>query len=429
MLDEVLVARGAGLHTHAAAVLRAELAEERALDIAEVRDGDDHVVVGIEVLGVELLRGKGDLGAARVAVLLLEVERLLLDDGELLGLAGEDLLTAGDELLELVVLGLELGLLETGELLEAHLNDGGGLRIGETECGNERSLGIVDRVGSADNGYDLVDDVDGAQETFEDMGALLGLVKVELRAAHHHLVAEVDEVGDYLLEGEGAGAASDQGDVIDGEAGLERRVLEKGVQHDVGIGVLLEIEHDADALAAGKLLDVGDAFDALFLDHVADALDHLALVHHIGDLGDDYAVAAALVLLDLGAGAYHYLSTAGGIRVYDALAALDDATRREIGTLDVLHKPLDRDVGIVDVGADGVAALGKVVGSHVGGHTDSDAGRAVKEQERSLGGEHRGLGDGVVEVELEIDGILVYVGEDVLGDLLELGLGVSHGRD
>ncbi len=50
MLDEVCVAGVAALGSDASAVLGAELAERRALDVAQVGDGDDHLVVGIEVL-------------------------------------------------------------------------------------------------------------------------------------------------------------------------------------------------------------------------------------------------------------------------------------------------------------------------------------------------------------------------------------------
>ena len=61
MLDEVLVACCATLSTYAATVLCAVLSKWGTLDIAHVRDGDNHVVISIEVLRVELLRGVDDL--------------------------------------------------------------------------------------------------------------------------------------------------------------------------------------------------------------------------------------------------------------------------------------------------------------------------------------------------------------------------------
>ena len=96
-------------------------------------DGDDNIIIGIEVLGVEFLGGEGDLGTPGIAVFLLEFERLLLDNGKLLGLAGKDLLAAGDEFLKIVIFCLEAFLLQSGELAEPHLNDGRRLDLSEAE--------------------------------------------------------------------------------------------------------------------------------------------------------------------------------------------------------------------------------------------------------------------------------------------------------
>ena len=259
------------------------------------------------------------------------------------------------------------------------------------------------------------------------MRALQGLVQVELRAAHHHLVAEVDEGLEHVLEGERPGTAAHEGNVVDGEAALQRGILEERVEHHVGVGVFLDDELDADALTVGELADVGDALDLLLVHHLADAGEHVGLVDHIRDLGDDDRLAAVVALLDLGLGADHHAAAAGAVGVHDALAAHDDAAGREVRALDVFHQLLGRDVGVVDIGADGVADLAQVVRGHVRGHTDGDARGAVEQQQRELGRQHRRLLEGVVEVERHVDGILVDVGEDILGHLLELGLGVSHG--
>lgn len=68
----------------------------------------------------------------------------------------------------------------------------------------------------------LVDDIDGLEQTFQDVGTLLGLVEIELRAAHHYLVTEIHEVCEYLLEGESAGTPLHESHVVDGETRLER---------------------------------------------------------------------------------------------------------------------------------------------------------------------------------------------------------------
>ena len=49
------------------------------LDVAHVREGDDHLVVGIEILRVQLLRGIDDVGLALVAPFGLDLQQLVFD--------------------------------------------------------------------------------------------------------------------------------------------------------------------------------------------------------------------------------------------------------------------------------------------------------------------------------------------------------------
>ena len=67
------------------------------------------------------------------------------------------------------------------------------------------------------------------------------------------------------------------------------------------------------------------------------------------------------------------------------------------------------------------------MGSHVCGHAHGNAGCAVEEQQRSLGGENGGLLKGVVKVQGHVHGVLVHVPEHVFGHFLKLGLRVTHG--
>ena len=96
---------------------------------------------------------------------------------------------------------------------------------------------------------DFIDHIDGLQETFEDMGSLLRLLKVEPGSSDDDLVAEVHEIGNQILEGQSARTASDQGHVVERKAGLKLGVLEESVEDYVRIEALLDADHDPDALA------------------------------------------------------------------------------------------------------------------------------------------------------------------------------------
>ena len=261
------------------------------------------------------------------------------------------------------------------------------------------------------------------------MGAALGLLQVELGAADDDLVAEIHKDLQDVLQAHRHRAALDQGDVVDGEAGLEFGVFEQGVQDDIGIGALLDADDDPQTLAGTFVVDVGNAVQTLVFDHLADLFDHGPLVDHVRDLGHDDGLTAVVGHFDLGLGPYDDASAAGLVGVPDTGNTLDDAAGREIRALDVLHQFLGRDLGIVDIGADGVTAFGKVVRGHVRRHTDGDTGRAVEQQERRLGRKDRRLFDRIVEVQGEVYRVLVQVGKHLFGQLVQFGFGVSHGRD
>ena len=133
MLDEVLVPCGAGLLSYSSPALRAELRQRSALDVAQVGDCNHHVIVGIEVFRVKFFSAHRYLGAALVSVFLLDFESFLLYDIELLGIGSKDLLAAGDESFDLVILGLKLFLFQSCELTQTHIHDCSCLHIGKSE--------------------------------------------------------------------------------------------------------------------------------------------------------------------------------------------------------------------------------------------------------------------------------------------------------
>ena len=102
------------------------------------------------------------------------------------------------------------------------------------------------------------------------------------------------------------------------------------VEHDVGHRVALQLDHDAIAVAVGLVAQVGDALDLLLAHQFGDALDHRRLVHLIGNLGDDDRLAVLAQLLDLDLAAHDDRAAAGVVGGADAGAAEDDAAGREI---------------------------------------------------------------------------------------------------
>ena len=123
MLNEVLIARSTTLHAYTTTVLDTILCKRCTLDVAHVRDGDNHIVVGIEILGVELLRRVNNLRAALIAILCLDLHQLILDDLHQHIHACQYNQEVVDLTLQLSMLVLQLLALQACELTQTHLHD------------------------------------------------------------------------------------------------------------------------------------------------------------------------------------------------------------------------------------------------------------------------------------------------------------------
>ena len=119
--------------------------------------------------------GVDDLGAALVAVLLLDL--LQLGDHHLHQdlLAPQDLLQLRDERADLLDLGDQRVALEAGQLGEAHVEDRLGLPGRQVEARNEARLGRLGVLRRADEVDDRVDVVDGDLQALEDVHPVAGL--------------------------------------------------------------------------------------------------------------------------------------------------------------------------------------------------------------------------------------------------------------
>ena len=217
IFGEVLLACACSLRTYAAARLLAELAERCALDVAQVRYGDDNRVVRVEVFGVELVLVRLDLRAALVAVLLLHLLQVVLHHLLAKLRVAENLLEVGNLTLQLLKLGVQLVDAQAGELREAHVDDGFRLQFVEVEALLEVALSVGRSLGSTDDAHNLVDVVAGDNQAFEDMGTLLSLLEVVLCAAYGDVVTVLYEILNALLKREQTRATVDKRNAVDRE--------------------------------------------------------------------------------------------------------------------------------------------------------------------------------------------------------------------
>ena len=249
VLDLVLFLELHAGHADAAALLLAIGRDRDAFHVPGLGDRDRHLLLGDEVLEVELAHVGDDLGAAVVVVEPLDLEQLRLDDAVDAGFVAEQLAKLLDARQEAVVLLGDLVALEAGELLEPQVEDGLRLRPRELEGVHEGVARGVDVGGLADDADDLVEVVERDEQAFEDMGSRLGLVELELGAPDDDLFLEGDVRLEHLRQSERAGHAADQRDVDDPEGGLHLGVLVELVEDHHRDGFALELDDQAHARA------------------------------------------------------------------------------------------------------------------------------------------------------------------------------------
>ena len=160
VLHVVVVLQVHALHALAAALLLAVGGHRQALHVAGLRHRHHHVLLGDEVLHVQILRGLGQKRLARGAELLLHFLQLALDDLVHQVIVGQHALVVGDLLQELLQLVLDLLMLQAGQAAQAHLEDGVGLLLRQAEALGQAIARFLVRLGRADDVDDLVDVVE-----------------------------------------------------------------------------------------------------------------------------------------------------------------------------------------------------------------------------------------------------------------------------
>ena len=382
VFDEVAVVVGRGLGelgalgALASALLEAVLGDRRTFDEARMRDSDHAAFVGDDVLHREVAFLGRDLRLARTDVLLGGVTQLLLNQGEQLQLAREDAAEFFDECHQFAVLSLDLVALQSGELVEAQVEDGHGLAFAEAVLGHQLHSSLVAVGRGADDLHEVVQITQGDLEALEDVGAVFGLAETEAGTAGDDIAAVLNEAFEQLADVHLLRATLVEGEQDDAERVFEVRVLVELVDDDLRVLVALELDDHA-RVFVGLVAEVGDLIQHLVGAELRDVLHQGGTVDVIGQLREDDLLLAVLHLLRVGYAADTDNTTAGAQVLLDAILTVDDAAGRDVRTDDDLLQVFDGGAGLVDDEAGRLDELVQVMGRDVGRHTDRDAGRTV----------------------------------------------------
>ena len=431
VVDHVVLAQLGALDALATAVLGAVFVGLGALDEAGVRDGDDHVLLGDQILHVHLAGVRQDARAAFVAVLGHDLVEFVAHDLALALRLGQDVLIIGDPAHELVMLVQDLLRLHVGQAHQLHRQDGVGLDLVDVQELHQLRPGILTALAGTDEPDDLLDGVQRLEQTLQDMVALLGLPLQVAGAAFDDVQLVLHPMADERVQRQRTRHAIDQRQHVRAEGLLQLRMLVQVVEHHLRHRVALEHQHQALAGAAGGLVaHVRDALDLAVAHGLADRRGQTVGVDLVRQFGDHQA-HATLDLLGVDHGAHGDQAATGTVRLFDALVAEDGRAGGEVGALDAgdqrVQQFLAAGVGVVERPVHAVRHLAHVVRGNVGGHADGDAGGAVDQQVREASRQHGRLLGLAVVVGHEVDGVLVDVAHHLHRQLCHTALGVTHG--
>ncbi len=246
----------------ATTTLRLEAVGGDRLDVLRLGHHDDQLFVFDQVEVGHLALVEADLADPRCGELFFDRRHLGADDLVAHHRVGEDRFEFDDLGTNVDELSFDVDAAQPGELRQAHLEDVLGLQLAELEGrGDQPGLRSGRIVAGANERDDLIDHVECLEPAVEDVFAPAGLVEPVLRPSSD----DIDLMPQVALqrrdEVERSRHAVDQGDHVDPEARLQLGELVQVVEHDVGVGVALQVDDEAGLAAGGAVVDVGDALE------------------------------------------------------------------------------------------------------------------------------------------------------------------------
>ena len=197
-----------------------------------------------------------------------------------------------------------------------------------------------------------------------------------------------------LLERQHPRLAVDQRQEDDRKRVLQRRELVELVEHDLGIGVALQLEDQPHRLLQVALVaHRRNALDPVFVHQRRDPLFHAVARLLVRNLVDDDPVPSFAAFFDVRPGPQRDRAAAGVIAAANAAAAADDAAGGKIGAGADLQQLVDRDARARRSARTRQSQISpRLCGGMRGGHAHRDAVGAVDQQVGKLRRQHRRLG-------------------------------------
>ena len=243
-------------------------------------------------------------------------------------------------------------------------------------------------------------------------------------ADDRHAVA--DELLEDLFEVQLARLAVDERQEDDRDGFLQRRELKQLIEHDVRVGVLLDLDDQANRLFQVALVtNPGDTSDSIAADQFCDLFNDAISSLLEGDIADNQ-LGFPPFFDDVHMGPDDDRRTPGHVGFANVVSAADDPTGRKVRTRNDVAEFCDRHLGIINHAEQGVADFSQVVRWDARGHPHRDALCPIDQQIRKPRRQNDRFGTTIVIGWDEIDRVELDVLEHHRSRTCQTGFGVPH---
>ena len=172
----VFLAAAAGF-AHAAAFLAAEIIQRLTFDISLMADSNNNIFFGYQVFNFHGRRINGKFRAACVAELFLHFKQIFFYNAQNFMFVCQNTLQPVNGFQNIYIFIINLFALQTGQPLQAHIQNGLCLALAEAEFFHQRSFGSIGIGAAADSADYFIKMVKRYFQAFQNMGAFFGLAE------------------------------------------------------------------------------------------------------------------------------------------------------------------------------------------------------------------------------------------------------------
>ena len=197
---------------------------------------------------------------------------------------------------------------------------------------------------------------------------------------------------------------------------------------DQNLGPCVSLQGDLNTrIFVGEIPHPRDPGKDLLVHQLRDPLLEGGAVHAIGHFRDGDNGGAVLLFVHLHLASHLDRPATGREVALNSLHSANLASHRKVGPLHMLHQFGQRDLGIVDLGTEGIHDLTQVVGRQVRGHPHRDSGPPVNQEIGKGRRKNRRFRACFVVIGNEVDRPFIEVGHHGHPKMRQARLGIPHG--